>query len=411
MRITYLCPDLGIPLGGSKGASAHVRGLVGAFRRAGHEVLVVSAGPAEGSGLGVPVVPVPLPAVAEGLGEGTDPRLRRALRHLWMNVAVERTLRETLARFRPHLLYERYGPFAVAGGILARSLDLDHVLEVNAPLAREGACYRRQALPEAAWALERHALAAARRIVAVSEPLRDELVESGADPDSIRVVPNGVDAALFRPGGARVLTGLRERFVVGFVGGLRPWHGIAALAEAFRALAADPRMHLLVVGDGPEAPVLEALARDLPGRVTLARATPHRCVPAYLRAMDVTLAPYPPLERFYFSPLKVLEYMATGRAIVASAIGQLETLISPGETGLLVPPGDHAALVGAVRRLGADAALRTRLGARAAAVAHREHTWDERAARILAPAAPRPRAARAPAPTAVRPPAAEALRP
>jgi glycosyltransferase involved in cell wall biosynthesis len=395
VRIAYLCADLGIPLGGVKGASAHVCGLVGAFRRAGHEVVVVSAGPAEGHALGVPVVPVPLPAVAEGLGEGTDPRLRRALRHVWMNVAVERALGETLAGFRPHLLYERYGPFAVAGGIVARTLDLDHVLEVNAPLAREGARYRRQALPTVARALEDHALATARRIVAVSEPLRDELIESGADPQRIEVVPNGVDPALFRPHGVRIRVAPRDRFVVGFVGGLRPWHGVDLLAEAFRALAADPRFHLLVVGDGPRAPLLRALARDLPGRVTLVGGTPHRRVPAYLRAMDVAAAPYPALERFYFSPLKVLEYMGTGRAIVAPAIGQLRTLIRHGETGLLIPPGDAAALVGAVRRLASDEALRTRLGARAAAVAHREHTWDERAERILAHAAARTPAAQA----------------
>lgn len=387
MRIVYLCPDLGIPLGGFKGAAAHVRGLVAAFRRAGHDVVVVSAGPADGNGLDVPVVPVTLPAVAEGLGADTEPSLRRALRHLWTNVAVEGALRETLARFRPRLLYERYGPFAVAGGTLARALDLDHVLEVNAPLAREGARYRRQAMPEVARALERDALAKARRIVAVSEPLRDELVESGVDPGRIEVVPNGVDPILFRPYGARIRCRLRGRFVVGFVGGLRPWHGIDALANAFRALASDPRFHLLVVGTGPERGVLEELARDLPGRVTLAGATAHRRVPAFLRVMDVVLAPYPPLERFYFSPLKVLEYMGTGRAIVASAIGQIATLIRHGETGLLVPPGDCAALADAVRRLAADERLRRRLGDRAAFVAHGEHTWDERAARILAPIA------------------------
>ena len=106
-------------------------------------------------------------------------------------------------------------------------------------------------------------------------------------------------------------------------------------------------------------------------------------VPSFIRAMDVAVAPYPPQERFYFSPLKLLEYMATGRAVVASRIGQLAELIRDANTGLLVPPGDAAALAGAVRRLATDESLRRRLGAQAAVEARHAHTWAQRASEIV----------------------------
>jgi glycosyltransferase involved in cell wall biosynthesis len=387
MRIRYLCADPGIPLDGRKGAAAHVRGLVRAFRAAGHEVDALAACPGDAARLGVPVAALPAPSLADALAGGTPERLRRALRHLWNNAAVERALSELHADRPADLVYERYAPFGVAGGIAARALGVPHLLEVNAPLAREGAQYRAQALADVAAVLERSAFAATRLVLAVSEELRDELVAGGVEPERIAVVANGVDTDAFAPEGPSRRAAFGERFVVGFVGGLRPWHAIDALAEAFRKLAPDPRFHLLVVGDGPLAGVLEALERELPQRVTWVRGADHDEVPAWVRAMDVALAPCPPLERFYFSPLKVFEYLAAGRPVVASAIGQLERLVADGETGLLVPPGDAGALADAVRRLAADAPLRARLGAAAAALARREHTWRHRVERILALAA------------------------
>ena len=171
--------------------------------------------------------------------------------------------------------------------------------------------------------------------------------------------------------------------MVGFVGSLKPWHGIEVLADAFRVLAEDPRFGLLVVGDGPRADVVDDLAHELPGRVTFVRGVPQSEIPAQMRAMDVAVVPYPPQEPFYFSPLKVFEYMATGRAVVASRIGQLDELVRDGDTGLLVPPGDVRALARAVRRLADDDGLRASLGANAAAEARRVHTWTHRASAIV----------------------------
>lgn len=407
MKICYVCPDLGIPIRGTKGAAAHVRGLVTGFAQLGHRVHVLSPRPgaetdppsnaAPGLAPGATPEPaadhrlpasvsferIPIPPLIEGLRPSLPRPLGRALGHLWTNVTLERTLERRVATFAPDLIYERYSPFSAAGGAVAGRFGLPHLLEVNSPLAWEGKKYRRQALSEAAEGLERAALENASLVLAVSEELKQTLVDvTGLPPEKIAVLPNGVDVARFNPGGP-ALEGLRGRFVLGFVGSLKPWHGIGVLVEAFRQLAPDPRFHLLVVGDGPERGAVEELERQWPGRVTRPGAVSQREVARYVGAMDVALAPYPPLERFYYSPLKVLEYMAAGRAVVCSRIGQLSRLLHHGETGLLVPPGDPAALADAIRTLAEDDDLRRRLGRAAAREAHERHSWRDRASRVV----------------------------
>ena len=106
-------------------------------------------------------------------------------------------------------------------------------------------------------------------------------------------------------------------------------------------------------------------------------------VPGLLASMEAAVAPYPPLAQFYFSPLKVYEYMAAGLPAVASRIGQLTELIEDGVTGLLCPPGDASALAGALYRLYSQPAWSARLGQAARATVLRDHTWDAVVQRIL----------------------------
>lgn len=383
MRIAYLCSDLGIPWGGYKGASVHARSFVGAIEKMGHDVVVFAADP--GSDEDARVIRIPVPGLADGDAAKAKSPVFRALRHVWNNVAVEQTLFERLPAIEPDWIYERYGPFGVAGARVAERLRIPHVLEVNAPLAWEGREYRRQALQEAAEYLEAEAFELTSTIVTVSRELEAMLVERGVPASKIVVLPNGVDVDRFRPDGRRfpVASPAVETFVIGFVGSLKPWHGVDLLADVFRHLASDERFRLLVVGDGPGAKVLDRLAAEFPGRVIRIAAVPHEAVPAYLRAMDIALAPYPELENFYFSPLKVLEYMACGCAVVASSIGQVRELVRHGEDGLLVAPGDRVELVRAVERLALDPRLRARLGSAAADTVRRAHQWTDRIARLL----------------------------
>ena len=399
MRICYLCADRGISLAKHNGASAHFRSLVRAFSGLGHEVLVLTPSQEGSEDLGVPIVPIPTPHILDALlsdarhraetGSKAADRARarmrvvHALGHIWNNVLVEQVLRDVLAEYCPDLLFEVYSPFGVAGGIVAKQMGVRHILNVHAPLAWEGQQYRHQALQEAAEVLEETALTSAPLVVTNSRELRDDLITAGVIASKIAVVPNGVDVDLFTPNGPTYQQGLEGKTVIGFVGSLKAWHGVDLLVEAFKQLASDPRFHLLIVGDGPMARLLHALRQEFPGQVTLVGAVPHTEVPAYIRAMDVTVAPYPQLERFYFSPLKILEYMAAGRAVVAASIGQINELIRDGETGLLVPLSDAGALAQAIRRLAEEPDLRHALGTHAASEARQTHTWAQRVSEII----------------------------
>ena len=124
-------------------------------------------------------------------------------------------------------------------------------------------------------------------------------------------------------------------------------------------------------------------SRGLAGVVHCTEAVAPHEVPGLLTSVDAAVAPYPRATGFYFSPLKVYEYLAAGRAVVASRVGQLETVIRHEVNGLLCPPGDAAALATALEHLRREPALRARLGRAARATVLRQHTWDAVAARVL----------------------------
>lgn len=398
MKILYLCADRGISLAKHNGATAHFRSLVTSFTKLGHELLVVTPSDVPPGLLPAPSERIPTPKILEHLlaeVEAPVPRAQKerqrrrkrvvhALGHAWNNVCTEQALEAIIPRFRPDLVFELYSPYGVAGPVTAARLGVRHVLNVHAPLAWEGATFRAQALQEAAEVLEEAVLRAARCIVVNSEEMREQLVATGVDAGKITVVINGVDFDMFSPDGPVSPAGPPGSIVVGFCGSLKGWHGVDVLANAFREVADDPRLHLLIVGDGPLRTEIEKLSSELPGRVTFTGGLPFEEVPPHVRAMDIAVAPYPPLEKFYFSPLKVLEYMAAARPTIASAIGQNATLLREGETGLLVPAGEAAPLAAAIRRLANDEPLRRRMGEAARRETLDRHAWTARAADILA---------------------------
>jgi len=384
MRVAYVCADPGIPAFGRKGASVHVQEIVRALT-AHAEVVLFPARLGGEPPSGLEEVPVHLlPAVSEA----HSPVREREL------LAANAGLRAALERTAPFdLVYERYSLWSYAGMEFARASGMPGLLEVNAPLVEEQARYRRLSDRAGAERIATRVFAAASALVAVSAEVAAYLERHPAARGRISVVRNGVDTARFRPA-LRPAAG-NGPFTVGFVGSLKPWHGLDVLTEAFAHLhERDPGSRLLVVGDGPlRARLTAALdARGLGAAATLTGAVDTARVPELLGAIHAAVAPYPSGEDFYFSPLKLYEYMAAGLPIVASAVGQVAKTIADGRTGLLCPPGDALALAEALDRLRLDGALRARLGRAARASAVREHTWAAAAGRILelaaAPAGP-----------------------
>ncbi|SKC40606.1 glycosyltransferase family 4 protein [Krasilnikoviella flava] len=406
MRVAYVSSDPGVPVFGRKGSSVHVQAVLRELVRAGAEVHVVTTRPGADTPDDLADVVVHRILVAPtGSTAAREVALREA------DAQVGGILSGIAAGESFDLVYERYSLWGSAATAWAREADVPSVLEVNAPLVAEQRTHRELVDEAGAERCARAAIGAATAVVAVSGPVAAWAAErAGAHPQKVHVLANGVDTTRITPvpegvGGRRALpdssrgrvhgrqgalhfgrdtSARRARqgataFTVLFVGTLKPWHGLDVLVDAFAGLRARvPDARLLLVGDGPEREAVLARADALgtADAVEHAGAVAPSEVPALLHRADVAVAPYPPLEHFYFSPLKVYEYLAAGLPVVASAVGELPDALEHGGAGVLVPPGDAAALADALVGLAHDPDRRAALGARARAVAVERHDWS-----------------------------------
>ncbi len=397
MRMAYVCADPGVPVFGTKGCSVHVRETIRALRRLGAEVTLYAArlgGEAPEDLRDVPVRR--LPSLPKG-----DAVLREQAA-----LSTNRVLVPLLERDGPFdAVYERYSLWSHAALTHARISGIPGLLEVNAPLIEEQEKHRVLVDRRSAEHVARRAFGAASALLAVSRNVAEYLRSFPAARGRIHIVPNGVNPEHFRPDIEAAWPAPTGSFTVGFVGTLKPWHGLSTLVEAFvRLHRSCPEARLLVVGEGPErSTMLAALAsHGLLDAVHFTGAVPHETVPGYLAAMDVAAAPYPELDDCYFSPLKLFEYMAAGVPVVASRIGQIPEVIDDGVNGLLCPPGDAAALAAAFYVLRKDLLARRRLARNAREHILRRYTWDAGARRILALCGRAPRSRKMPAEAAGR---------
>lgn len=399
MRIAYLSADYGIPVLGGKGGSVHIQSLVRAFARAGHDVALYCSRLGDGDVGSIParLIEVAKPAEVSGTRGTSEREISQVSERLskergWMAraAAMELHVLADHARQPFDFIYERYSLWSRAGVRAAAQAGIPCITEVNAPLREEAKTYRELAATAEAAEIEREVFGLSRAVVAVSDGVAEYLRANGILRSRIHVIPNGVDVSSFdvqSPAGAAAhLCGSlpSDAVTIGFVGGLKPWHGIQELLRAFRGLAERHRScHLLIVGDGPMRAWIDGFAdgTGLADRIHVTGWVSHDDLPALLKRIDVATAPYPRIDDFYFSPLKLFEYLAAGRAIVASRIGQIDGIIRDGGNGLLVEPGSVEELTGALDRLLADAGMRDELGA-AARKSAQAYDWSEIAQRI-----------------------------
>jgi glycosyltransferase involved in cell wall biosynthesis len=381
MRIAYICADPGIPVFGQKGCSIHVQEVIRAFRQLGAtvELFAVRWGdepPADLADVKVHRLP-PIPKGEAGLREQTA-------------LAINPDLRIDLELSGPFdLIYERYSLWSYSAMEFAQASGIPGILEVNAPLMEEQAEHRGLIHRKQAEQVAERVFRAARGIVAVSQEVKEYLSRWGVT-NKVQVIPNGVNRQRFSHSLQAAIPKNPNTFTVGFVGSLKPWHGLSHLVSAFTQLHQRvPQARLLVVGDGPQRDTLQAELeqRNLSQVTHFTGAVSPEQIPALLASMDVAVAPYPGNLDFYFSPLKVVEYMAAGVPVVVSDIGQLAHLVSHGETGWLCPPGDEGALAAALEHLWLSPDLRERLGQAGRQYILTHHTWEKVAEQILAMAA------------------------
>ena len=378
MRIAYICADPGVPVFGRKGASVHVQEVIRAMLERGADVDLFATRVGGDTPAGLERVRLhqlpPLPK--------TDLETREA-----ETLAQNDELREMLLLQGPYdLVYERYSLWSYAGIRYARKHDIPSILEVNAPLIDEQETYRGLVHRSTAEAIARANFSGASYVTAVSDEVAGYVLSFGAYPSRVHVIPNGVDPRRFPEDLAPSLPAEEGTFTVGFVGTLKPWHGLPTLVEAVDLLRQrGAPVRLLVIGDGDERERIEAdlAARGLSSATHFTGLVDPSEIPGLLASMDVATAPYPDLPDFYFSPLKIFEYMAAGLPVVASRIGQIPSIIADGETGILYTPGNADELAAALDRLRTDPELRRRIGTNARDFVLREHTWQAVVDRIF----------------------------
>jgi glycosyltransferase involved in cell wall biosynthesis len=299
---------------------------------------------------------------------------------------------------RVSFIYQRYSTDDYAGAQLARHWAVPFVLEYNGSEVWVNRNWGRPLKYERlGLAVEVANLHAADLIVVVSQVIFEELVGRGIGAEKILVNPNGVDPERYRPSvdgmAIRAKLGLDGKVVIGFIGTFGPWHGAETLAEAFGLLLANRPdfrgwVRLLMIGDGArlEATRQEIATGGVKAETVFAGRTAQEDGPAYLAACDILASPHVPNadgSRFFGSPTKLFEYMAMGRAIVASRLEQIGEVLEDDRTAVLVEPGDAAGLAKALEALVGDPERRARLGAAAREEAVANHTWLDHTRRIL----------------------------
>lgn len=404
MKIAYLVTDPGIPVLGDKGASVHVRSITSALSSLGHSVKLLATNLEGDNPLSGNINCIQVGdrkkarkrwkwakhAVA-GVKEGIKRPQQQLAEIIKMDIAGRAAdeVVKLLRRDPVDLIIERLSPFSGAGMLPAEKLGIPRIVEMNAPLTEETRQWRHLELDEISARIESAALLSAAGVITVSRELKTRLLELPVDRNKILVLPNGFDPGLFFPAPKdRALgsaLGTAGKFVIGFAGSLKMWHGLDVLLQAFSRLSVKaPDAALLIIGEGPEQTSLQALAAELgiTDKVRFAGRIPHAAVPAHIRLFDIAVAPYNVGRDFYFSPLKIMEYMACGIPVVACGRGEVSRLLRGGKNGLHLPGTDPAALAAALLTLYSDPAGRAALVSQASKTIQ-TRTWPAVAGRVI----------------------------
>ncbi len=378
MRILYVALKESLP--GSHGGAVHVLEVARQLARRGHSVTVLVRN--QGG------QPAAEPCDAFELK-------RLAARSQFLLWQLDSPVSDLVRQLQPDVVMERYYNFAGAGVRAAQRAQLPVLLEVNAPMTDPPGSRKHAADRVLLGALTRTARAQALAAQRIVTPLA-ATVPFGEVRDRVREIPWGANVELFDRArlNASELDALRRQLnprgarLVAFLGSFRPWHGVREFVQVAAEIArARADVNFLMIGAGELLNELQAQVQraNLRERILLTGAVPYERVPYYLALASVGVAPFnlavhPPLRvGFYWSPLKVHEYMALGLPVVTVDVPGLDQIARHEREGLLYAEGDRAALRASILRLVDDPALAARLGAAGRARVVEQFSWQKHA--------------------------------
>jgi len=401
LKIGYLMQADSVPMDVVSGPQLHVKAIVRGLQRRGHEVRTVAIQheKIQWSDDLVNWQPAQFQQsesrafmTVESAIRGVQSRLQLPFFRLFDSFRYSDACVAALEGY--DVLYERCGILSYGGLIAARRLGVPLVLELNGDLLKEYHDLGTE-LSAAQWhmihAITRSMYRRADRLVAVSENLREALIRDWRlDREKVLAVANGADIELFMcPGNSdavRSRWGINGGPVVILVCSFEPWHGVDLLLEAFARLASrNTKIKLVLAGDGRLRPVMERRVEDLrlTRQVVFTGKIEQAEVASLLGIADVAvISQHGSQAEAALSPLKLFEYMAAGKAIVAAGATGIERVISNGVNGILVPAGDAPALAEAISAVLENEQLRASLGQAARQQAIEKHSWARTVERL-----------------------------
>lgn len=294
----------------------------------------------------------------------------------FLNVVSYLKILNLLEKQNPDVIHERFhvpNPYSIK---ICEKLRIPKVLEVNSLYIEEGV-YKGKARDVAIKQREK-LFEQAEAIITQTETLKNMIAKLTEKP--IYVIPNGVDTEKFRPDihceDLREKLGLHDKIVVMFVGSFKKWHGVGQVPKIAKRF--DKKVVFLLIGYGE---LFKQVEKDKTDNMLLLGAKPHDEIPKYLALSDILIAPfddeYFKNHSFWWNPVKLFEYMASGKPIVSYDYEEIRKIVR--DAGLLAKPGDIEDFIRKLNCLIEDESLRKKMGRRGRETAVNEYDWKIRA--------------------------------
>ena len=368
---------------GQGAEGVHIREIVKALEKQGHEVLVISPPGVNPLAVANHVMPKKISKLWDWISEHF-PQIGFEILEICYNLVGYFKISRALKNFDVELIYERYAFFNWIGTFIAKRKDIPIIIEVNEVSGLKRV--RKQTLKSLATAIEKMILKAADAIIVVSPFLRRYIERKGINPDKIYIIPNAVNLKNFHPeaDGKEIKSKLdtADKVVLGFVGKLLPWNNLEFLIDVFRDISEEvPNVHLLLVGDGQMRKPLEDMVKryGLEEKVSFVGQVNHINVPNFISVMDICIIPE---SNQYRSPIKLFEYMAMAKPVVAPHLEPIESVITNGENGVLFELRNKDSLKEALIGLIRDHKKRKEIGDKAWRTVVERYTWENNARQI-----------------------------